>query len=105
MNGIMPFMKREDIVHLASLARIRLTEQEVDDFATELPSILEYVSAVTDLVGDEAVAAPTVGARYNVLREDIITNEPGSFSKDILAEMPHKEGKFMKVKKILKIED
>lgn len=98
-------MKREEIQHLASLARIRLTEEELKTFETELPKILDYVSVVSEIAADEADAEPEVGARYNVLREDKITNEPGEYTNDLLKEMPATEQGYMKVKKILHTED
>lgn len=94
-------MKREEIAHLASLARIQLSEDEMERLPQELSSIVEYVSVVSDIAGDDADAAPQVGARYNVFRQDEVKNEPDQYTKDILAEMPETEGRFMKVKKIL----
>ncbi|MCA9354060.1 MAG: Asp-tRNA(Asn)/Glu-tRNA(Gln) amidotransferase subunit GatC [Candidatus Kaiserbacteria bacterium] len=98
-------MKREDIEHLASLARIRLTEEEMERLPGELSSIVAYVSVVSDIAGEEADAAPEVGVRYNVFRKDEVTNEPDQYTKDILAEMPKTEGRFMKVKKILQVDE
>ena len=98
-------MNKEEILHLASLARIRLTDDELASLETELPKILDYVSIVSDIAADDADAEPVVGARHNVLRKDEITNEPGEYTKDMLAEMPDTEKGFMKVKKILQTED
>jgi len=97
-------MKREDITHLASLSRIKLTDQELDTFGTELSQIVAYVSTVSDIAADEADTAPVVGARYNVLRPDEITNDPDQFTQAILREMPKTQGRSMAVKKILKTE-
>jgi len=97
-------MKREDITHLASLARIELTDQELDTFGTELSQIVDYVSTVSDIAADEADTAPVVGARYNVLRPDEVTNDPDQFTESILREMPNTQGRSMAVKKILKTE-
>lgn len=94
-------MKREDIAHLATLARIELTEAELVKLPEELSSIVSYVSAITDIAGDEADTAPQLGARFNVFRDDEVTNVPGEHTDALLAEMPHTEGKFMKVKKII----
>ena len=94
-------MKREEIEHLASLARIRLTEDEIKRLPEELSSIVSYVSVVSDIAADEADALPTVGARYNVFRKDEVTNKPDEFTEDILREMPKTEGRMMSVKKIL----
>ena len=98
-------MKRADIEHLASLARIKLTENEMGRLPKELSSIVEYVSVVSDIAGDEADAAPQVGARYNVFRKDEVTNEPDEYTEAVLAEMPQTEGRYMKVKKILQVDE
>jgi len=98
-------MKTGDIAHLATLARIRLTDTELEQLATELPAIVEYVSVITDLVADQDSVEPSVGARYNILREDTVTNEPEEFTADIVKEMPHSDGRFMSVKKILQTDE
>lgn len=94
-------MKREDIAHLATLARIALTEEELTLLEGELSSIVSYVSVITDIAGSEADTTPQLGARFNVFREDEVTNKPGEYTDALLAEMPYIDGKFMKVKKIL----
>jgi aspartyl-tRNA(Asn)/glutamyl-tRNA(Gln) amidotransferase subunit C len=94
-------MKREDIAHLATLARIQLSEVELEKLEGELSSIMAYVSTVTDIAGDEADSAPQLGARFNIFRADEVTNGTGEYTKALLAEMPATEGQFMKVKKIL----
>ena len=91
---------REDILHLGRLSRIELTDKEVTKLQGEISSILDYVSAVKDIAGsgDET---KVLGARYNVFRSDEVTNEPDSHTKELMAEMPDTEGRYMKVKKIL----
>ena len=95
-------MNRDDILHLGELSRIALTEEEVNILETELSAIMSYVSTVNDIAADEADSVPKLGARYNVLRSDIITNEPDQYTEDVLREMPDTKGRHMKVKKILK---
>lgn len=98
-------MKRADIQHLASLARLRLSEEELNNFEGELSSILDYVGAVSDIAADEVDAEPQVGSRYNVFRDDVITNVPDEYTEAILAEMPKTNGRFLSVKKILQIDE
>lgn len=98
-------MKPEDIEHLASLARIKLTDSELEQLATELPAIVEYVGIITQLTAEQSSTQPTVGARHNILREDEVKNEPGEFTADIVREMPHSEGPFLAVKKILQTDE
>lgn len=97
-------MKREEIEHLARLARIELTEEELTSMESDLSSILEYVSAVSDIAGDGALE-PTLTPRVNVFRKDVVTNEANQYTNDILAEMPDTQGRFLKVKKILQIDE
>ena len=98
-------MKRADVEHLARLARIRLTESEMEELPAQLSSIVSYVGVVSDIAADDIDAKPQVGAVYNVFRQDEVTNEPDQYTKDILAEMPHTEGRYMKVKKILSTDE
>lgn len=101
-------MERADIVHLARLARLRLSEAEIDGFAKELPAIVAYVSAVTRIATDDAAASvtePTVGPLYNVFRPDIVTNEPDQYTEALLGELPRRSGRFMQVPKILSTDE
>ena len=95
-------MKREEITQLAGMARIKITDKEADTFSSELSQIVEYVSTVSDIAAEETDSAPQVGVRYNVLREDEITNQPDQYTADALREMPQTDGRHMLVKKIMK---
>lgn len=97
-------MTREEIEHLANLARIKLTEEEIERFIPELSAVLDYVSTVQTLTAGATDTEPVLGARYNVVRTDKVTNEVDSHSRDLLAEMPQTEGRYLVVKKILQTE-
>ncbi len=94
-------MKREDIAHLAILARIELSEQELQNLEGELSSIMSYVSVISQMASDDADITPVLGARHNIFRADEVTNEADEYTADLLAQMPRTEGRYMKVKKIL----
>lgn len=93
-------MKREDITHLADLARIELTEGEVERFSKEFDDILGYVDRVKGLAEGGALE-PAVGAVFNVLRKDENPHESGLYTEDLLNAAPAKEGKYVRVKKII----
>jgi len=97
-------MTKEEIIHLAALARLELTPAEIEKFTKELSAILSYVGTVQTLAESAADTTPRLGDRFNVLRTDAVTNEPEQYTKDILAEMPQTEGRYMVVKKILQTE-
>lgn len=100
----MPPMKQEEIAHLARLARIKLTNEELHRFEGELSSIVSYVSTISEIVADTADGVPQVGIRHNIFRKDEVTNEASQYTDDLLHEMPHTDGRYMKVKKILQTE-
>lgn len=97
----MPRMKREEIDHLAALARIELSDAERESLAGEIAEIVAYVSAVQEIAGSEADVAPTVGPLHNVFRTDTLTNEPEQYTDALLAAMPKREGRYLQVQKIL----
>lgn len=94
-------MTREEILHLATLARLGITESELAGFQTDLSAIMSYVSTVTDIAADTEGETQTVGARFNVFRPDEVTNGADQFTEALLAEMPATDGRYLKVKKIL----
>lgn len=91
---------REEILHLGNLARIRLRDDEVEKLRGELSAILEYVGSIDEVVKEGALSKK-VGPVSNVFREDAVTCEPGSYTEAILAAMPERDGRYLKVKKIL----
>ena len=95
-------MTIEEIRNLGTLARIALSVEEVKTLHHEIDSILNYVGTVTSIAG-ENVESKSLGARYNVLRTDTITNIPGEYSERLLSAMPKTEGNYLVVKKILNV--
>ena len=93
-------MKREDIEHLAKLARIAVTESEADALAKDITSILGYVSEIEEITGN-AEGEKKVGALCNVMREDKDPHEPGIYTEDLLNAAPEREGQYVVVKKII----
>jgi aspartyl-tRNA(Asn)/glutamyl-tRNA(Gln) amidotransferase subunit C len=92
-------MTEKEIEHLARLARLRLSREEVTRFQKEIESILECVSAVKRLTPSvpESVASPV----QNVFRADEVTTPPGTYTEKMLDACPHRAGRFLSVKKIL----
>ncbi len=94
-------MNKEEVEHLAKLARIELTPKEVGIFTKEMSAILSYVSEVKDIAGEVTSGEPMPGARFNVFRKDEVTNQGDEYTQALLGEMPTTQGRFMVVKKIL----
>jgi len=94
-----PRVKREDVLHVAKLARLKIPEDELDEYANDLNSILDYVEKLSKL--DTADIPPTshVLPLKNVWRPDKAMQ-----SKDadgVLKEAPERMDNFFKVPRIL----
>jgi aspartyl-tRNA(Asn)/glutamyl-tRNA(Gln) amidotransferase subunit C len=90
-------MKIEDVNNLARLARIDLPEKEKEQILKDMESILDYVGQVEEANPGEVEVKKT---SYNLWREDRL--EPRQFFLDgIIEQFPDKEGRYLKVKKIL----
>jgi aspartyl-tRNA(Asn)/glutamyl-tRNA(Gln) amidotransferase subunit C len=61
---------REQVLHVARLARLELTAEEIERMAGELSGILEHVDRISQLDLDGVEATSHVIALENVLRPD-----------------------------------
>ena len=61
---------REQVLHVARLARLELTDEEVERMATELSGILDHVDRISALDLEEVEPTTHVVALENVLRAD-----------------------------------
>lgn len=92
-------MKKEDIEHLGTLARIRLSGGEGEKLAADITDILDYVGAINEITAIEK--EKKAGGRINVMREDIPTHKPGEHTEALLDAAPKRKGQYVEVKKIL----
>ena len=90
---------RDEVVHVAKLARLALTDGEIDRLTGDLAGILEHVQdmAALDLSGVETTAHPL--ALVNVLRADV--PRPSLDRAEVLAMAPAAEDDQFRVPRIL----
>jgi len=93
-------MEKKDILHLATLSRISITDAEAEALKTDIESVLSYVGVVSEIAAD-AYQTKTVGSVYNVFRADEVTNEADAYTEALLQEAPKSQGRYLKVKKII----
>jgi aspartyl-tRNA(Asn)/glutamyl-tRNA(Gln) amidotransferase subunit C len=93
-------LSRDDVLKLARLAKLELTDEEVDLFATEISSILGYVEQLqgVDVQGLEPTFQVT--GLKNVTRKDEVKNY-GADQKELLKNVPAVENGQIKVKRVL----
>jgi len=93
---------KEEVQHVAKLARLGLSEKEIEKMQTELSVILEYIDLLKEV--DVSKIKPTFHSVLieNVMREDRVEQEPPQTVNKLLDEVPSKEKGCVKVKEVLK---
>jgi aspartyl-tRNA(Asn)/glutamyl-tRNA(Gln) amidotransferase subunit C len=88
----------EEVEHVAHLARLRLSADELEQLRTDLSRILEYIDMLKEV--DVADVAPTaqVTDLFNVMRED--ETRPSLSPEDVLANAPEQREGMFRVKAI-----
>ncbi|HET7678465.1 MAG TPA: Asp-tRNA(Asn)/Glu-tRNA(Gln) amidotransferase subunit GatC [Candidatus Limnocylindrales bacterium] len=83
-------LSREDVAHVAHLARLGLTEEELEQLQGQLNHILEQYAVLAEL--DTEAIAPTAQTieLENILREDVVT--PSLPAEEALAGAPERSG-------------
>ena len=92
-------LTREQVKHVAELAKLKLTDAEIDLFQEQLSAVLEYADRLDEL--DTEPIPPTAGVLplRNVMRSD---DPRPSFPRDAMLEnAPDAEEGFVKVKVVL----
>jgi aspartyl-tRNA(Asn)/glutamyl-tRNA(Gln) amidotransferase subunit C len=70
--GTSPVLSREEVAHLADLARIDLSDAELDHLAPQLSVILESVASISGVASDEIPPTSHPLPLTNVFREDTV---------------------------------
>ncbi len=92
-------MQLEEIKKLATLARLDIPTNELEDIAYDFDAILAYVGQVQEV--DLSSHMHIRSLLSNVVREDTVTNSTGEYSQSMLDQMPDSQDGFLKVKQIL----
>ena len=92
-------LSREEVLRIARLARVGLTESEIDRLSEQLSHILENFEVLQQV--DTSGVPPTAQsiALQNVMRSDEVA--PSLSPEEVLANAPRKEGEFFRVRAVL----
>lgn len=92
-------ISREEVEHIAKLARLELTEEEKKRFGVELGKILEYFDQLKKLDIENVPPMTHAVPIENVLREDVI--KPGLSTPEALQNAPEKKENYFQVPKVV----
>ncbi len=93
-------LTREEVLKLAHLARLSLTDEEIEEFRKELSEILQYVEQLqaVDITG--LLPTNQVTGLTNVMRPDEVRGY-GYEPRDLLKNVPHVQDAQIKVKRMI----
>ena len=89
----------EEVLHIARLARIALTEDDVQRFTAQLSGILDHFAALSAVDTDNVEPTAHPLPLSNVMRADLVA--PSLSQKDALANAPLTEDGYVRVRAVL----
>jgi len=93
-------LSRDDVLKLARLSRLKLTEEEIEKYRTELSSILEYVQMLNSVDVSDLEPTYQVTGLKNVMRADEVRPYQAK-SDELLKNAPAIEKGQFKVKRVI----
>ena len=92
-------LSREEVLHIALLARLGLTEAEVDKLREQLSNILENFEALQQVDTNDITPTAQSIALQNVVTDDEVADSLPP--NQVLANAPRKDGDFFRVRAVL----
>jgi aspartyl-tRNA(Asn)/glutamyl-tRNA(Gln) amidotransferase subunit C len=95
-------LTREQVRHIAELARLELADEDIDRMTQQLSAILDYAARLQELDTESIPPTANVVPLHNVMRADIVM--PSLPREQVLQNAPDTDerGEFFRVRAILK---
>jgi len=91
-------LTQEEVRHVAELAKLRLTEAEVRQYAAQLSAILDYAERIQEVDASSVPPTPYVLGLENVMRDD--EPQPGLDNEAALSNAPDSANGFFRVRAV-----
>jgi aspartyl-tRNA(Asn)/glutamyl-tRNA(Gln) amidotransferase subunit C len=89
----------EEVTHIARLARVGLSDDDVSRFQDQLSQILDYFQRLQEVETENVPPTAHTLAMHNVMRDD--EPKPSFDKEDILANAPQREEDLFRVRAVL----
>ncbi len=95
-------ISKQEVQHIAKLARLQLTEQEIGKMQKDLTAILDYFGVLKKAPKvKKQLATGNWRLAHNGLRKDEVKERPAGLAGDLVQAAPEKKDGYVKVKAIL----
>ena len=95
-------LEKKDIEHIANLARLDLSEKELELYGSQLSDVLGYIDQLQEVNTDGIEPTAQVTGLESVWQEDEIEVWSKEETKNALEQAPELEKDQVKVKRVLK---
>ncbi len=94
-------ISKKEVEHIAKLARLGLSREEINKFQKELSKIFDYFTKLekVDIFGIEPTSHSIL--LENIKREDKVKSQEIETKKDLIKAAPQEKERYIKVKSIL----
>ncbi len=94
-------LPKDEILHLAKLANLALSEDEIEKYGKQLTETIEYVENLDELDTSKAKPSASSAQLENIFFEDGTKNERGFTAEDAIKNAKEKKGEYFKVGRIM----
>ena len=89
----------KDVLHIAKLARLKLADNELENYKKNLQEILDFADTINHVNTDDIGETIGINENYNVFRKDeVVVFED---NEALLANAPEKERNMFKIPKVI----
>ncbi len=90
-------LTKEEVLHVADLAKIEVDENDIIKYKVELKQIMNQIDLINKVNIDEEEILISPSENKNIYREDVFVNE----DVDILKNAPKSNGNYIEIKRFL----
>ena len=94
-------LEKEEIQHIADLAHLELTDEELEKYGSQLSGVLDYIDELKEVDTAEVQPTAQVTGLTNVTRADEAVQWPQDEVAAALGQAPEREGRLIKVRRVL----
>ncbi len=94
-------ISKDEVKHIAKLARLELTEKEIEKMQKDMSAILDYFNLLKKAPHASPAKRDSAGASPEKLRADEVKPKHAGVAEKIIAAAPDKKEDYIKVKAIL----
>jgi len=91
-------LTQDEVRHVAELAKLRLTEAEIEEYTDQLSAILDYAAVIQEVDTSQVPPTPFVLPLVNVMRDD--EPRPSLSNDEALANAPDSADGFFRVRAV-----